>query len=1315
MGLLGSRPIRTLLVSSTAMALVVACGSEGGSTFNPGGNGDDGGAGPPPPSLGSPDAGGTAPVTEPRCKPRTCADQGIECGPAGDGCGGIIQDCGQCADGLRCGGPNAPSKCVSANTATNCTPKTCAELGVGCGAAGDGCGGVLSCGTCPSGQQCGGVDAFAKCVAATATGPDGGACVPKTCADHKLEGRDCGVQSDGCGGVTPNCGTCNTAAGEFCGGGGPSKCAISGGGTCTPKTCADYPGKCGPQPNGCGGVTADCGTCVSPKVCGGGGIPSVCGGGGVTSADGGTCTPITTCGPTQCGIIADGCGGTLDCGMGNCTSGQICGGSGTPNVCGKPACTPITFCPAGMNCGSIADGCGGTVTCGGACTPPQICGGGGQPNVCGGGSVVADGGGTCTPITACQPNQCGPIANGCGGILNCPDCTGGAVCGGGGTPSVCAGGTCTPRTAADCATLGLNCGFIADGCGGPPVQCGATCPNGGVCGLNSPNVCSSASANCTNLCLDQPTDCSGPNTTNTTTVTGTVYMPNGTLPVYDALVYVPNEPLTAVPTGIGTCDSCSAQASGAPLVSAKTNAQGQFTLTNMPHRVGGVPLVIQKGRWRKQVTVNTTRCGTVNLSAATTSFGKTQSATNNIPKFAVTTGGADALQCLLRKIGIADSEFTQPAGNGRVNLFAGSGGTNQYRSNPTFNGYTGTGTWTPANQNTRNLPNETVLYGDNTGNNAGVVDTDRLFQYDAVVLTCTGSESATALANYRAEMKAYADAGGKIFASHWHHGWLEYGPSPWGGRNNPPTPPLAPIATINHQADLSSPITGTINTSFPKGLALSQWLQAAGSTAPAGTISITGAQHTIDAVDTTRATAWITIPSQNSVQYFDFNTPVGAATQCGRFVISDLHVSRDDVNADFPNGCTSTGMTDQEKVLAFMLFDLTSCVNQPQPPTCTPKTCANYPAGTCGQQSDGCGGLTANCGSCTLPATCGGAGVPNQCGVGGSCTPKTCPQLGAECGQVPDGCGNLLTCSPCPTGTTCGGGGVANKCGAPSCTPRTCAQQGIECGQTGDGCGNLLTCPPCPTGTTCGGGGVPNQCGAPSCTPLTQCPPGKDCGTMPNGCGGVITCGTCPAGQTCGGGGAPNVCGAASCSPKTCTDLGAQCGVVSDQCGGTATCPQCPNGQFCNGQNICVATTCTPKTCAELGVECGPTADTCGGVIQCPECPAGTVCGGGGVPGKCGKNPCTPKTCTELDAECGRVADGCGGLTADCGTCAGATSCSNGVCVNACKPRTCAEASAQCGPISDGCGGIVDCGPCPPGQECGYNNLANTCGSGGPK
>ena len=79
-----------------------------------------------------------------------CAAAGATCGPIGDGCGGSLQ-CGSCPTGETCGGGGVASVCG----APACTPKTCAQLGANCGAAGDGCGGQLACGTCTGGTTCG--------------------------------------------------------------------------------------------------------------------------------------------------------------------------------------------------------------------------------------------------------------------------------------------------------------------------------------------------------------------------------------------------------------------------------------------------------------------------------------------------------------------------------------------------------------------------------------------------------------------------------------------------------------------------------------------------------------------------------------------------------------------------------------------------------------------------------------------------------------------------------------------------------------------------------------------------------------------------------------------------------------------------------------------------------------------------------------------------------------------------------------------------------------------------------------------------------
>ncbi len=86
----------------------------------------------------------------PLCTPTTCQAEGIECGPAGDGCGNLL-DCGTCPAGEYCGG-GGPGKCGMMDT---CMPSTCSAQGIQCGQAGDGCGNVINCGNCPTGEVCG--------------------------------------------------------------------------------------------------------------------------------------------------------------------------------------------------------------------------------------------------------------------------------------------------------------------------------------------------------------------------------------------------------------------------------------------------------------------------------------------------------------------------------------------------------------------------------------------------------------------------------------------------------------------------------------------------------------------------------------------------------------------------------------------------------------------------------------------------------------------------------------------------------------------------------------------------------------------------------------------------------------------------------------------------------------------------------------------------------------------------------------------------------------------------------------------------------
>jgi N-acetylneuraminic acid mutarotase len=198
------------------------------------------------------------PDTIPACVPKTCAQLVLNCGQAGDGCGGTL-NCGSCPTGQVCGWGSTPNVCA---VPLACVPTTCTALGLSCGPAGNGCGGSLNCGSCPSPQVCGG---GGPGTCGVPTSP----CVPTTCTALDLS---CGPGGDGCGGSL-NCGSCT--APQTCGGGGQrGRCGSPP--ACVPTTCAALGLSCGPAGNGCGG-SLNCGSCSTPDTCGGGGQPGTCG------------------------------------------------------------------------------------------------------------------------------------------------------------------------------------------------------------------------------------------------------------------------------------------------------------------------------------------------------------------------------------------------------------------------------------------------------------------------------------------------------------------------------------------------------------------------------------------------------------------------------------------------------------------------------------------------------------------------------------------------------------------------------------------------------------------------------------------------------------------------------------------------------------------------------------------------------------------------------------------------------------------------------------------------------------------------------
>jgi hypothetical protein len=401
----------------------------------------------------------------------------------------------------------------------------------------------------------------------------------------------------------------------------------------------------------------------------------------------------------------------------------------------------------------------------------------------------------------------------------------------------------------------------------------------------------------------------------TTSISGTVFAPNGTLPIYNATVYVPLREVGPLPTG-ASCDRCS-NLLGEPLVRTTTNEKGEFTLTNVPATTD-VPVVVQIGKWRKKLTIPAVPpCENTPLDAGMTRLPKNKTE-GDIPQMAISTGGVDALECLLRKVGLDDSEFTVPGDGGRVHMFAGYQGV--FRFDQAHGGK-----MFPAPQ--------TSLW--NTEEN--------LSKYDVVFLSCEGSQN---LGNKppeaRSAMKSYADKGGRVFASHWHNAWLQEGPTVWRS------------AFEFHPADDELPDLGEvyadIDTTFPTSMPLTAWLGNQNALEN-GKIKLVNAQHSLFSVETDKVERWIHIPqttnNRPSVQFSSIVTPIETSDQtqkCGRMVLSDIHVPREaqsertslfypGIAGTVPDNraCRAdlTDLTPQEKVLAFMVFDIAACVGDP--------------------------------------------------------------------------------------------------------------------------------------------------------------------------------------------------------------------------------------------------------------------------------------------------------------------------------------------------------------------------------------------------
>jgi hypothetical protein len=385
-----------------------------------------------------------------------------------------------------------------------------------------------------------------------------------------------------------------------------------------------------------------------------------------------------------------------------------------------------------------------------------------------------------------------------------------------------------------------------------------------------------------------------------TTIVGTVRDPAGEAPLYNVLVYVPDGPPAPIPEGI-ECASCRPMVPP-PLSAALTDTTGRFSLV-APRGVS-VPVVVQTGKWRREINVGPMRpCVENEVPDALLRLPRSRTE-GHLPRIAVVTGREDSPECLLRRFGIADREFTTDAGSGAVNLFVGCGS----------NSGSGADHFAPALGGAE-FPAYSELLSDPA----------KLARYDIVLMGCEGVACEEGKQAYQANVEGYANGGGRLFLNHLQNHWIRNASADLRA-----TSVFSEISGLPLQE-----LSLTVDQTFPKGAAFAQWLVNVGASDTMGTVIVRDAGASLrEAVPP--AFRWLYAPGDEpglGVFTTTVSTPIAVpeSERCGRITFMDFHAwtpegdqSRSDIG--FPDGCRTGWLSPQEAAFVFQLFDFASCV-----------------------------------------------------------------------------------------------------------------------------------------------------------------------------------------------------------------------------------------------------------------------------------------------------------------------------------------------------------------------------------------------------
>jgi hypothetical protein len=387
-----------------------------------------------------------------------------------------------------------------------------------------------------------------------------------------------------------------------------------------------------------------------------------------------------------------------------------------------------------------------------------------------------------------------------------------------------------------------------------------------------------------------------------TTISGTVFAPNGTLPVSGAVVYVPNGEVPPIADG-ARCETCASWLPERPAAITTSSTDGSFVLHDVPIGLD-VPVVVQVGKWRRMLTLpKVERCVDHPVDRELSRLPRNRRE-GRLPRIALTTGACDDLGCLLPKLGIDPDEIGVPSDGDAKSVHVYLGAMDPARA-------------------PRGAPLASSLWSSAAS----------LSRYDMILLSCECGERLENKGPAANEaMTRYLEGGGRIFTTDFMYTWY---------RDTPSSALRSAIDVAGGGHEGGKPVS--IVPGEGNGKALAEWLRASTPASPQvteGQVDFESVFDNLRSVDKSRVRVWAQSSRPNApssgpgarIVSIDFPLQAAPEKRCGRAVHIDAHVNQasddDRVGPDYPRTCAGT-MGPGEHALAYFLFHLATCITPP--------------------------------------------------------------------------------------------------------------------------------------------------------------------------------------------------------------------------------------------------------------------------------------------------------------------------------------------------------------------------------------------------